>query len=288
MTKLGNLIKTLRTENGMTQAALADNLHVTDKAVSKWERGLSIPDIGIIPRLAEIFDISVSDIINAIDNKEDPALITEVYRLSHDIRTPLHIIIGCADLADKYADDPDNRRRYIEVIKLSGQYLLEKFEQMNQSTAADGTADDLTDYYLTHAESGSVDEYNFTGKRILIVEDMELNREIAGEIVKLAGAEAEYAGDGEACLDLIRRSPAGYYDLILMDISMPALDGIEATGYIRHLSDPEKANIPIVAMTANVSEKDRRNAFEAGMNGFAEKPIDTRKLYSIMAELMKD
>ena len=134
MTKLGNLIKTLRTENGMTQAALADNLHVTDKAVSKWERGLSIPDIGIIPRLAEIFDISVSDIINAIDNKEDPALITEVYRLSHDIRTPLHIIIGCADLADKYADDPDNRRRYIEVIKLSGQYLLEKFEQMHQST----------------------------------------------------------------------------------------------------------------------------------------------------------
>lgn len=288
MTKLGNLIKTLRTENGMTQAALADNLHVTDKAVSKWERGLSIPDIGIIPRLAEIFDISVSDIINAIDNKEDPALITEVYRLSHDIRTPLHIIIGCADLADKYADDPDNRRRYIEVIKLSGQYLLEKFEQMNQSAAADGTADDLNDYYLTHAESGSVDEYNFTGKRILIVDDMELNREIAGEIVKLAGAEAEYAGDGAACLDLIRRSPAGYYDLILMDISMPALDGIEATGYIRHLSDPVKANIPIVAMTANVSEKDRRNAFEAGMNGFAEKPIDTRKLYSIMAELMKD
>lgn len=289
MTKFGNYIKTLRTENGMTQAALADKLHVTDKAVSKWERGLSIPDIGIIPRLAELFEISVGDIISAIDEKEDPALITKVYQSSHDIRTPLHIMIGCADLADKHADDPDTRKRYLEIIKLSGQYLLEKYEQLGQaSSPGTGMADDLTDYYRDHSDRAEMHRYNFIGKRVLIVDDIELNREIAGEIVRQTGADAEYAGDGEACLDMIRQAPAGHYDLVLMDISMPAMDGTEATRYIRQLSDPAKACIPIVAMTANVGEKDRRDAFEAGMNGFAEKPIDTGKLYAVMAELMKN
>ncbi len=85
---------------------------------------------------------------------------------------------------------------------------------------------------------------------------------------------------------MIERAPADYYDIILMDLSMPNLDGIEATRRIRELSDIKKAETPIVAMTANVNEKDRNAAFEAGMNAFIEKPIYIDKLYATLKEFL--
>lgn len=124
--QFGKYIRALRTKHGMTQAALASRLHVTDKAVSKWERDLSYPDISLFPRLAEVLGVSVSELISAADNGEEPEQLTQIYRVSHDIRTPIHIIIGCADLVERYADDPDNRRRYLELIRISGKYLLER------------------------------------------------------------------------------------------------------------------------------------------------------------------
>ena len=96
--QFGKYIRALRTKHGMTQAALASRLHVTDKAVSKWERDLSYPDISLFPRLAEVLGVSVSELISAADNGGEPEQLTQIYRVSHDIRTPIHIIIGCADL----------------------------------------------------------------------------------------------------------------------------------------------------------------------------------------------
>ena len=92
--RFGKYIRQLRTDNGMTQAALAARLHVTDKAVSKWERDLSYPDISLFPRLAEVLGVSVSELISAADNGGEPEQLTQIYRVSHDIRTPIHIIIG--------------------------------------------------------------------------------------------------------------------------------------------------------------------------------------------------
>ena len=119
-----------------------------------------------------------------------------------------------------------------------------------------------------------------------MTDDIEMNREIAGEILKQTGAEVEYAEDGAVCLEMLERAPAGTYDLILMDISMPVLDGIEATKAIRGLSDPGKADIPVIAMTANVHEDDRRTAFEAGMNAFIEKPFYIDRLYAALKEYL--
>ena len=128
------------------------------------------------------------------------------------------------------------------------------------------------------------DEANATvsldGKRILVAEDNELNAEIAKAIIENLGAVVEIASDGIECIDMLVSHEAGYYDLILMDIQMPKLDGYAAARKIRALEDADKAGIPIVAMTANAFDEDKKNAFDAGMNGHVAKPID-------MAELMK-
>ena len=125
------------------------------------------------------------------------------------------------------------------------------------------------------------------GKKLLLVEDNELNREIALEILKEAGFVVDTAEDGAVAVQKIEQAAPGQYDLILMDIQMPNLDGYEATRQIRALPDAEKASIPIFAMTANAFEEDRQNALEAGMNGHIAKPLDVPHLLRVLADALK-
>ena len=125
------------------------------------------------------------------------------------------------------------------------------------------------------------------GKKLLLVEDNELNREIALEILKEAGFVVDTAEDGAVAVQKIKQAAPGQYDLILMDIQMPKMDGYEATRQIRALPDAEKANIPIFAMTANAFEEDRQNALAAGMNGHIAKPLDVPHLLRVLADALK-
>ena len=125
------------------------------------------------------------------------------------------------------------------------------------------------------------------GKKLLLVEDNELNREIALEILKEAGFVVDTAEDGAAAVQKIKQAAPGQYDLILMDIQMPNLDGYEATRQIRALPDAEKASIPIFAMTANAFEEDRQNALAAGMNGHIAKPLDVPHLLRVLTDALK-
>lgn len=127
----------------------------------------------------------------------------------------------------------------------------------------------------------------FTGKRILLAEDNELNAEIAITILEEAGFEVEHAQDGVICVDMLEKADAGYYDLILMDIQMPNMDGYKATQTIRKFTDHEKSGITIIAMTANAFEEDKKNAFEAGMNGHIAKPIKMDELLSALADILR-
>lgn len=126
---------------------------------------------------------------------------------------------------------------------------------------------------------------NFQGKRILLAEDNELNSEIATAILQGMGFDVELAVDGEQCVDMLQKQPDGYYDLILMDIQMPKMNGYEATKVIRQLDNKAKADIIILAVTANAFEEDRRNALQAGMNGHIAKPIKVDVLANTLAEL---
>ena len=116
-------------------------------------------------------------------------------------------------------------------------------------------------------------EEDFKGRTILLVEDNELNREIALEILSECGFQIDTAENGAVAVEKIRTSAPGRYDLVLMDVQMPVMDGYTATRQIRALEDPALAGIPILAMTANAFDEDRRNALASGMNGFLSKPI---------------
>ena len=127
----------------------------------------------------------------------------------------------------------------------------------------------------------------FTGKKLLVVEDNELNLEIASTLLKEAGFEVDTAENGKIAVEKVEAASADRYDLILTDIQMPEMEGYEATRRIRALPDAKKAALPIVAMTANAFEDDRKNALHAGMNGHIAKPLDIQKLFQVLSELLK-
>ena len=128
---------------------------------------------------------------------------------------------------------------------------------------------------------------SFAGKRILLAEDNELNREIAVTILEGFGFEVVAVTDGSEALEHIVDSAPNTYDLVLMDVQMPVMDGYEASRLIRGLGNKQRAEIPIVAMTANAFEEDRRRAKAAGMDGFITKPINLDEIVITLGEILK-
>ena len=125
------------------------------------------------------------------------------------------------------------------------------------------------------------------GKHVLLVEDNELNAEIAMAILEQSGLILDRVEDGLACINRLSEVDADLYDLILMDIQMPNVNGYEATRRIRQFKNLKKASIPILAMTANAFEEDKKMAMEAGMNGHISKPIDANALENQIINLFK-
>ncbi len=139
----------------------------------------------------------------------------------------------------------------------------------------------------THGEnSPAAPVVSFSGKRILLAEDNEMNQMIAEAILTEAGFALDIANDGQVAVDMMNDAPAGTYDIILMDIQMPTMDGYEAARLIRSMDDRKKAEIPIIAVTANAFEEDRKLAMEAGMNGHLAKPYDIPKMMETLSELL--
>ena len=129
-------------------------------------------------------------------------------------------------------------------------------------------------------------EENLSGKHVLLAEDNDLNAEIAVTILEETGIVIERVEDGIQCVNKVEQMSPGTYDLILMDIQMPNMDGYKATKCIRRLDDKKKAEIPIIAMTANAFAEDRKRAFDAGMNGHIAKPIDIEKLGAVILSVL--
>ena len=142
------------------------------------------------------------------------------------------------------------------------------------------------DYTNRNIESSNEFDIDFVGKRILLAEDNELNAEITTTILSEMGFEVKAVEDGILCVNEIQHQPANTYDLILMDIQMPNMDGYKATHCIRHLSQPEKASIPIVAMSANAFEEDKKKAFDVKMNDYITKPIDFQKMENVLKHIL--
>ena len=126
---------------------------------------------------------------------------------------------------------------------------------------------------------------DYSGKRILLVEDNELNREIAIAILEETGMEIDCAADGIEAVSIMNQAQEDRYDLIFMDVQMPKMDGYTATREIRTLKNNRKANTPIIAMTANAFDEDKRKSYESGMNGHISKPISMEAIAKVLDEI---
>jgi len=142
------------------------------------------------------------------------------------------------------------------------------------------------EYIEKQQKQETIKNYDLTGKTVLLAEDNELNAEIAMTLLEDIGARVELAEDGVECINMLSEKEPGYYDLILMDIQMPNLNGYQATEKIRKFDDTVKANIPILAMTANAFEEDKKKALEAGMNGHIAKPIQISILIDTISRIL--
>ena len=136
-------------------------------------------------------------------------------------------------------------------------------------------------------EEPEEEEFDLSGKRILLAEDNAINTEVAQLLLKSKGADVDVAENGLRALEKLAKSEEGYYDAILMDIRMPIMDGLTASRSIRNLSNKDAANIPIIAMTANAFDDDVDKSKAAGMNAHLAKPIDPKRLFRTLVELIR-
>ncbi len=162
-------------------------------------------------------------------------------------------------------------------------FYLELLEDMPQ-TAKETPQENAAGPSEEIPDSGG-DDYG--DKRILLVEDNELNMEIAEELIGMTGVQIETACDGQVALQMVRDHPCGYYDLIFMDIQMPVMDGYEATRQIRKLDREDARTIPIYAMSANAFAEDVENSIRSGMNGHIAKPIDMDPIEKVMQKHLR-
>ena len=166
----------------------------------------------------------------------------------------------------------------IEVFSTPGEgsrFIVTLPLRLQESSGYFGTAEEAVPHFLE-------------AKRILIVDDNEINLEIEYEVLKDAGFLVDTAEDGSIAVEKIKQSKPGEYDLILMDIQMPIMDGYCATRAIREMENPALAGIPIIAVSANAFEEDKRMAMESGMNAHLEKPLDTMRLYKLIRKFLKE
>lgn len=239
-------------------------------------------------------ELALSQVAKANDAKS-----TLLSSISHDIRTPLNDITGLTAITRKKIDNKKKVLDNLDKIEKACNEMLNPINEVlnliDSETKAkkNKNSNKPSDHEISNdipvaqvISNGPKPERNITGISILIVEDNELNREIAAELLSEQGAIVDVAEDGLVALNKIQNSRPEEYDLVLMDIQMPVLDGYEATKAIRAIADSNISSIPIVAMTANAFETDKDMALECGMDGFVTKPIDMNDLLDTIKDVI--
>ena len=322
---IGNILEVARIENGkevLTETVwdlrkLEDTLNILlDRDISRKklmiERSIEVEHANVYCDALKIREITMNLLSNAIKYTPEGGRITftvrelpyqqEGYALYQTIVEDTGI--GISDeyiphLFEAFTREKNSSESGIIGTGL-GLRIVKKFVDLMkgtievESTLGKGTKFTVTIPFKIASEA-NIDkntddqkpvEMTLKGMKILLAEDNALNAEIAMTFLKDADAEVDLASDGERAVSMLKEASAGYYDLILMDIQMPHMDGYEAARCIRLLPD-EHAQIPIIAMTANAFEEDRKKAFEAGMNGYVIKPIKIEELITVIKKIIR-
>ena len=195
--------------------------------------------------------------------------------ISYQYRTALNTVSGGLELARNHVKEPDRVLGCFDKMIPAVEELTGLIEDSPFNREAG--------IQLTIPEDPALEKNPI--KKVLLVDDNDINREIVSGLLEDSGIEVEEAANGSESVDLILARPSGYYDLILMDLLMPVMDGYAATRRIRKIEGADAASLPIIAMTASVSGDERRAAEKAGMTGFMEKPLNLDKFFSLLKNL---
>lgn len=201
-----------------------------------------------------------------------------LYDYSHKIRTSVNSMMGMLEIEEKNAEDTELLKHIREKETKALQELLDVIAVMAENSGI-GEIKDAPMKKNLEAKPGSI-----KGRKVLLVEDNELNMDIAEYMLTDAGAVVTKAENGKVAVDLFGDSSQGDYDVIMMDIQMPVVDGYEATQLIRGSSHPDAKIIPIIAMTASAFPRDVRAAIKAGMNAYVTKPLNSREMVHAIAK----
>lgn len=207
--------------------------------------------------------------------------------MSHEMRTPMNGILGVANLS-KSETDVSTLQRNMEQIEKQGQVLLKLMNitldyRKDKKTSKKGLGQDTSLNKQTVAD----DLLILQNKHVLLCEDHPLNAQITKKVLLKVGMQVDIAENGKIALDTFTASQTGYYDIILMDLRMPVMDGFMATRYIRSLDREDARTIGIIALTANAYDEDKMDAAEAGMNAHLTKPVIPQTLYHAMLQLIR-
>lgn len=194
----------------------------------------------------------------------------EFYRKTiKEIRTELHSALAYAELGTEHQERRDDCLNSVKSV-------LRNMESVVSCITGDG---------MQTTDDEEIDISSIRGKRVLIVDDNQINREVLREVLIDSGLETEEAADGSEAVAKIKDCQPGYYDFILMDLEMPVMDGFEAVSVIRNLPNRIRASIPVIALTANDVHENRERAFAVGMDDYIMKPADSKSLLRGLARL---
>ena len=246
---------------------------VTLTVISADEQGKPEQVYGIVQNISEM----------KLREAEEAAFLSH---MSYDIRTQMNTIVGLAAIAAVHMDDRNRVRDCIEKITASSRNLLSIIDEEFDRNRIESRKLCLQEHKIE--ESGIVcrQSGNLFGRKILLVEDNELNRQIVVDILTAKGLIVDTAENGLAAMTKAAAGEDGAYDMVLMDIQMPFMDGYETARAIRAMASDWAKKVPIFAMTAKAFEEDKAKALEAGMNGHLTKPIDMDRLLETLEEVL--
>lgn len=244
--------------------------------------GISVDCMCVTVSLSLLFMIEFVELVYLNTCEKINAKTSVLFDISRDTRNLMNAIIGYTSIARKNISDKARVMGCLGKVERSCELLLNQVsENIEGYTSSEGEK-------VTYAKSEVGRLFvSLKGRRVLLVDDNDFNREIIKDILEDAGIFVDEAENGSIAVNLLKLSWPGDYDFVLMDIQMPEMDGYTATQIIRNFQDRELAHIPIIAMTADAFEGDKRKALETGMDSYIAKPVKAEALLNILQSVMK-